>query len=338
MARVHTRRDGDDVADSDTDSELIRLLVDVSRDYYLEGRSKVDIAKARDLSRFQVARMLDQARELGIVRIEIGAPLHLDPSRWDGLAEALDAREVVVVASGSDAVATRENVARALAGVIGERVRPGSVVGVSWSRTVEAAVRHLEPLPPCEVVQLVGALPVAGSGNSLDLVQRFAAMPGVRTLPLWTPLIISDAETAAGMRRQPGIAEALQRADELDLAVVAVGAWSEGRSTVYPHLSPEELEAARAGGVVGECSGRLIDADGMPVRTALDDRVVGVTIDQLVRTPEVVVVAYGTQVATALRAAVVGGFASTLVVDEDAALALERLVREREGGSRRVTE
>ncbi|AEG45482.1 sugar-binding transcriptional regulator [Isoptericola variabilis] len=316
------------MADTDTDSELVRLLVDVSRDYYLEGRSKVDIAKARGLSRFQVARMLDQARELGIVRIEIGAPLHLDPTRWDGLAEALGARQVVVVASGSDTVATRENVARALADVVGERVRPGFVVGVSWSRTVEAAVRHLVPLPPCEVVQLVGALPVAGSGNSLELVQRFAAMPGVRTLPLWTPLIISDAETASGMRRQPGIAEALRRADELDLAVVAIGAWAEGRSTVYPHLTPEELEAARAAGVVAECSGRLVDAEGRPVRTALDERVVGVTIDQLVRTPEVVAVGYGPQVAPGLRAAVRGGFASTLVLDEEAALALERLLHD----------
>jgi DNA-binding transcriptional regulator LsrR (DeoR family) len=335
VARVTPGKIGNDVADSDAHSELVRLLVDVSRDYFLEGRSKVDIAKARDLSRFQVARMLDQARELGIVRIEIGAPLHLDPGRWGGLAEALGAREVVVVASGSDTVATRENVARALARVMGERVRAGSVVGVSWSRTVEAAAQHLEPLPPCEVVQLGGALPVAGSGNSLQLVHRFAAMPGVRTLPLWTPLIISDAETAAGMRRQPGIAEALRRADELDVAVVAVGAWSEGRSTVYPHLTPEELEAARAGGVVGECSGRLVDADGALVRTPLDDRVVGVTIDQLVRTPDVVVVGYGPQVARALRAAVAGGIASTLVVDEDAALALERLLHD--GGTEPVT-
>lgn len=314
------------MADSDTDSDLVRLLVDVSRDYYLHNRSKVDIARARGLSRFQVARMLEQARELGVVRIEIGAPLHLDPSRWDGLAAALGAREVVVAPSGSDAAGSRENVARALARVVGRRVRPGAVVGVSWSRTIEAAVRHLEPLPPCEVVQLVGALPVAGSGNSLELVQRFAAMPGVRTLPLWTPLIISDAETAAGMRRQPGIAEALRRADQLDVAVVAVGAWTEGRSTVYPHLTPEELEVARAAGVVGECSGRLVDPDGAPVRTSLDDRVVGVTIDQLVRTPEVVAVGSGPQVAAALRAAVRGGFARTLVVDEDAAVALERLV------------
>ncbi|WP_265520800.1 sugar-binding transcriptional regulator [Oerskovia flava] len=305
-----------------------QLLTEVSTDYYLDNKSKVEIAKARGISRFQVARLLLQARETGVVRIEINGPRHLDGDRSRGLAALLAVREVAVVRTGADVAATRDHVARELARVLAERVTERASVGISWSRTIEVAASYIEALPPCDVVQLVGALPVAGSGNSLELIQRFKSIPGVRTWPVWAPLVVADGATAAGLSRQPEIAQALRRADALDVAVVAVGAWAPSLSTVFEHATEDERAAAAAGGAVAECSGRLFDDAGAPVRTPLDERIVGVTIDQLARTPEVVVVGYGADAARGLRAAVTGGFATTLVVDEAAAAGLERLLDE----------
>src|SRR5271154_5254360 len=42
--------------------------------FSLEGVSKVDIADRLGISRFRVARLLDSARDAGMVRIEIGLP------------------------------------------------------------------------------------------------------------------------------------------------------------------------------------------------------------------------------------------------------------------------
>ena len=235
-----------------TDPEHTRLLVEVSTDYYLDGQSKVEIAKHRGISRFQVARLLTEARDAGVVRIEIAAPAHLDTGRARHLAERLGAQEVVLVPGTSDRDTTREVLARELARVMAARVRAGTTVGVSWSRTIEAAVRTLGTLPPCEVVQLVGALPVHGSGNSLELIQRFTSMEGVRTWPVWSPLLVGDPATARGMRQQPEIAAALDRADVLDLAVVSIGSWNATGSTVYPQVTDAERRAATEAGAVGE--------------------------------------------------------------------------------------
>ncbi|SDB94721.1 transcriptional regulator [Sanguibacter gelidistatuariae] len=302
------------------------LLTEVSTDHYLDGKSKVEIAKERGFSRFQVARMLAEARELGIVRIEIAPPAHLDLSLAQDLATALGVHEVLVVQTGTDSSATREHLAREIARVAVQRITQDSTLGISWSRTIEAAAHHIDTLPPCDVVQLVGALPVAGSGNSLELIQHFKSMAGVRTWPVWAPLVVDDAATAAGLSRQPEIAQALHRADSLDVAVVAVGAWSPQSSTVFDHVSAKERAAATAAGAVAECSGRLFDAQGRPVRTALDERIIGVTLDQLARTPEVITVGYGADVAIGLLGAARGGFASTLVIDEAAAEQLGAIV------------
>src|SRR5436305_5097636 len=58
---------------TDRPSEVV-LAARVARQFYLEGVAKVDIAERLGISRFRVARLLDAAREAGMVRIEIGLP------------------------------------------------------------------------------------------------------------------------------------------------------------------------------------------------------------------------------------------------------------------------
>src|SRR6202161_4504717 len=58
---------------ADRPSEVV-LAARVARQYYLEGASKIEIADRLGISRFRVARLLDSARDAGMVRIEIGLP------------------------------------------------------------------------------------------------------------------------------------------------------------------------------------------------------------------------------------------------------------------------
>ncbi|WP_159622762.1 sugar-binding transcriptional regulator [Ruania rhizosphaerae] len=303
------------------DKDELALMRDVCIDFHLEGKSKVEIAKERDLSRFQVARLLNTARERGIVRISIALPEESDSDLGARVSADLGVR-VIISPSHSDPSQRRDLLARTVADTIRDRVRDGMTVGMSWSRTIERATMHLDHLERCEIVQLVGAMPVADSGDSVEMIQRLKSLRGVRTWPIWAPLVVRDAATAAGLREQPQIAEALTRADALNLAVVAIGGWSRQASTVYPNITPADREEAEASGAVGECSGRLFDAEGHDVHTALDERVVAVRLDQLRRTPEVVACGFGAGVAPAVRAAALGSIASTLVLDAECARAL----------------
>src|SRR5258705_8761324 len=58
---------------ADRPSEVV-LAARVARQFYLDGVSKIDIAEQLGISRFRVARLLDSAREAGMIRIEIGLP------------------------------------------------------------------------------------------------------------------------------------------------------------------------------------------------------------------------------------------------------------------------
>lgn len=306
------------------DRDELVLMRDVSVDFHVDGKSKVEIAHERNLSRFRVARLLTTAREMGIVRISVALP-----EESEDLSEPLAATlgvPVIIAPTHSDARQRRDLLARTLARTLRDQVREGMTVGLSWSRTLETAAAYIDRLPPCQVVQLVGAQPVEGSGDSLGLIQHFKALSGVHTYPIWAPLTVGDAATAAGLRAQPQIAEALRKADDLDLAVVAIGGWSPHSSTVYPTLSRADLAAVEEHQVVGECSGRLFDADGRELHAPLEERVVAVTLDQLRRTPTVIASGFGRDTAAAVRAGVRGGFVDMLVLDAECASALNQLL------------
>ncbi|MCC3298219.1 sugar-binding transcriptional regulator [Arthrobacter caoxuetaonis] len=298
------------------------LLARIGRDYYVHNHSKVEIARSYGISRFQVARYLDEARALGIVHIDVRFPstaTDLDPAR---LASSLGVEHVRITPTGQDDRATRDAMARGAAAELASAAFPGATVGISWSRTLDLAAQHVTSLPPCDVVQLTGALPVPGSGNSLELIQGLGRHDGVRTWPLWAPLVVENKQTADSLRRQPEIADTLRKADTLDAAVVAVGAWMPGLSTVWNRVDNRlRLESARAG-AVAECSGRLLDASGNPVDSELDERVLAVTVAQLQHTPKVVAVAQGAARAEAVRAVLAAGFVTTLLIDEELAVAL----------------
>ena len=77
------------------------MLSLVAQRYFLEDRSKVQIAEEIGVSRFRVARMLEQARELGIVHISVEAPSDVDLDASRRLAERYGLRQALVL-SGVD--------------------------------------------------------------------------------------------------------------------------------------------------------------------------------------------------------------------------------------------
>jgi DNA-binding transcriptional regulator LsrR (DeoR family) len=101
--------------------------------------------------------------------------------------------------------------------------------------------------------------------------------------------------------------------DELTKAIVTVGAWMPGQSTVVDAVSPEEFEEARAAGAVCEIAGMQLEADGSQIKTPLSERVIGIDADGLRRVPEIVAIAYGGEKVAAVIAAVRGHLMTTLI-------------------------
>lgn len=323
MASTSAPEDG--VAGRDA-AEATAQMLTVARRYYWEDQSKVGIARDLGLSRFQVARLLQEARRTGLVRIEIGSPGHIDDGLSRQLAEELHVERTVVVESHpTSAQTTFDLLGAALAKELERVVTVDATVGIAWSRAMPAMARTLRRLDRCTVVQVSGAVyPPAGLPGSVEVTRDVAAAAGGTAHILYAPLVVPDAETAAGLRRQPEIAATLAEADDLDVAVLSVGAWHAGASAVYELLSERQHDELAQHDIHGEVSGRLLDAAGEPVVSPLDDRVIGATLDQLRRARRRITTASGADRREATLAVVRAGLAQTLIVDSELAEALLR--------------
>jgi DNA-binding transcriptional regulator LsrR (DeoR family) len=296
----------------------------LARRFHLEGRSKTELAEEFGLSRFKVARMLDEARELGLVDVRISLPTEIDAELSTALSQRYGLRRAIVVdVPEPSGAAVRAQLGAVAADLLTELVTDDDVLGLSCSRTVAAATHALSGLAACTVVQLTGTL--AGPDievGSVESVRRAAAVGGGKGFPIYGPLLLPDSATARALSGQAAIRATIRQFDRVGIAMVAIGAWAKDLSTVWALAEPAARRTAARAGAVGEVGGRLFGPDGEPVATDLYDRVLGVSLAQLRKVPEVIGLMYDARRADAAAAALRGGLVSSFVTDVSLARAL----------------
>ena len=302
---------------------LVRAAA-VARRYYLDDRTKVQIAQELGLSRFQVARLLELARSTGLVRVEIGHPGLVDVDLSARLQERYGLRRAVVVDTTDDAPdILHAKVGQVAADMLAEVVGADDVLGVAWARSVGAVAQHLQRLPGVPVVQLTGAMSLPGSGDSsFDIVRDVARATGGPAYVYYAPIVLPDAATAAALRGQSDVARAFEQVSRVTLAVVGLGRCAPGLSTLYDAASARDhAELARLG-VCAEVCGVFLSGAGEAVETELARRVIAVDAATLRALPDVLAVTWGADKVPAARAALASGMLSGLVTHSTFARAL----------------
>ena len=305
------------------------LTASVARRYYLDGRSKVEIAEEFGLSRFKVARLLDDARNSGLVRIEIGYPGTIDVELSGKLMDALGLMHCVVTDTPDEhPLGLRAHLAGAAADLLAELITPDDVLGLSWARSVSAMASTITRLAPVPVVQLTGALSRPGmDDSSIELVRDVARVSGGPAYYFYVPLVVADSTIARALRRQPEVAQALGRIGSVTKAVAGVGAWAPEQSTLYDATGEAERTELAQRGVCADVSGVLVDTEGRPLMAPLCQRMIGITGEQMIAIPEVIGIVYGLGKVNALVRAVQGGFVNSVVTHSTLATAVLEALR-----------
>jgi len=292
--------------------DLVAALV--ARRFYLEHRTKKQIGDELGISRFKVARILDLALRDGVVRIEINTPPDVDLDLSRQLTDTFALRQAIVMREPSQ-------IGRGCAALLTERLTEEDVLGVSWGRTLHGLTAVLPPLPRATVVQIIGSIPSADLNvNSLELVRRLGESTGGEVHALHVPMILDSPEVAASLRRAGYVASTLAMFPRLTCALVGIGGWQPGASSLRSTL-PADLvaELDKAGAVADICStvldaaGRVVGGDAVPARS------IAITTEQLRAVPDVIALAAGVDKATAIAAAVRSGLVHGLITDAAAA-------------------
>ncbi len=294
------------------------LTATVARRYYIDGRSKVEIADEFLISRFKVARLLEQALSTGLVRIEIGHPGSIDVELSSRLRDHLGLRTAIVVETPEqDPAALRALLGRAMADLLTETVTRQDVLGFSWARAVASTVPHLGGMAAAPVVQLSGSMQRDDlSVTSTEIVRDVARLTGSAVTFFYAPFVLPDADTARTLRRQPEIARAIAMFGSVTKAVVGLGGWAAGHSTLYDASSLKDRKALARAGAVADVSGVFLDAHGDVVGHDYTARMICTNSVQLAAVDEVLAVPYGLEKSAAVLATARSGLVTSMVTHD----------------------
>lgn len=319
------------------------LLLRVAWYYYKDELTQDEIARRLSVSRASVGRLLDRARKVGLVSINLNTE-YLDAfelsgelRRTFGLAEALVVPDHEKESVDHHAVNARIGLGGAQ--FMSTHLRPGGSLGVGWGETVSRVIAstNFGAVGPVHMVTLTGG--VEGYLQTIlsskgEVTTESSEVTSATVIP--SPIMASTPSLAALLRAEPTIQQVLKQACEVEHALVGVGTPTADATIVHlGYLNANDARGLRERGVVGDVLGQFFDADGKVVELPIHDRRIGIDLSDLTRIPKVVGVAGGLHKAEAILGALHGGFLNVLVTNELVAIRLLELERRRPGRRKR---
>lgn len=300
------------------------VLVEVAKLYYEDQLTQSEIGRRLDTSRSTVSRLLQEARDRGVVKITIEYQWARDSRLERELKSNFALKEVLVLRSSDrtqDEVT--EGMGQLTANFLQSAIKPDMILGVSYGRSVAATVKHLKPTQPMEitVVQVIGAL---GSHNPLvegaDLARALADKYGGSYRYLYAPLVVEDLRTKDLLIQEPMVQDILSIGRQADIALFGIGALDANFSGLWNnYLTKKELSLFKRNGARGHMCAQFFDLQGGILDIPFNQRSISIGLDSLNQIPTVVTVAGGEEKATAILGALRGKFIDVLVTDDKAA-------------------
>lgn len=303
--------------------------------YYMDGLTQSEIAHRLHLSAAKVSRLLQRARDHGMVEIRLNHPLL---GGYTELERQIETRfgleEAIVANTDTDRETTKHNVGKAGAYYLERLLHGAFLLGVGMGRTLTYMLPYLSRHKPGE-----GVIVTIGGGYSLperdtsayNVSWRMANLLGARLEQLFCPLVVESAEARDLLLQDRRLSAQLERAAACDVVVISIGDLTEPIPLVelgYCHIT--EIEQLRAAGAVGEVMSNFYNLDGQLVFTPLNQRSIALSLDQLCRVPVTIALSSGPEKVAAILGALRSGCLNVLITDfatAEAVLELDEATR-----------
>ncbi len=300
-------------------------VFEAARLCYELGMSQREVAEDLGVSPATLTRLLQKARELGIVRFTVQPPeeyLRDTEALAEQLTRILAVREVIVTPTSPRAEVVRKELGFAAGRWLNAALSFGLSVGFSGGRSVAEVITFLKKTNGgVEVVQLMGGVSPTEIDIQADVIARNAATRlGGTCHVIHGPAIFPSEQDLLQLLNNRIVSDVVTRFDRLDLAVVGIGTLTADNPLMQcGFLSETELGRLRECGCVGDICGHFFNEKGTECEASIARRILGIRLSQLARAPRVCAVAAGREKVTAIIAACRAGVPKTLITDTDTA-------------------
>ena len=314
------------------DLAKIDLMVNVSKLYYEGYMSQSTIAEELGISKPYVSKLIKEARESGIVNIQVNDPLQSETRLERDLRSRLGLVRVVI-AQNRLRDNTALSVSAAAARYINYILKNGDIVAVGAGRTMHICSQNFperDDLENIRVVEMEGSLTnLELDVHTQDVPKSFAKALGGKAYGFPLPPIFETKEIKETVFQDRAIKKILEYQSKANVAVFSVSSSIGGvifQDPRYGFLTQQEVELLNKRGVVGNIMGHFFSRDGQLCDKKIDERISSIPLERFKQKDYRICVGYGRNKIEAIYGALNGGYINVLVIDEDLAKGLLTLL------------
>lgn len=309
-------------------SEDRRKMLKIVTMYYEQGLTQAIIAKKMGISRPVISKILQQAKESGVVSISIKDESAYAVELGLRLEQKYQLDDVIVVPTNEQkqSQSVKKEVSRIAAFYLKERLNVEMNIGLSWGTTLADMIDEMpySSFPTINIAPLVGG--VSSEHLYFDtnhLVFRLAEKLNSRCQYFYAPALAESIELATVLNKSQLVSKALEQAKNVDFAIIGVGNPNESSTWKrLGYIEANELQIIKETGVKGDAVASLFDNNGQTVNNEISQRMLGIKVEDLVNIPDVMVIGCGEEKAEGIKPLLIGRCCSILVIDQTIAEAL----------------
>lgn len=309
--------------------DRLAIYSQVAHMYYELGITQPEIAKKLYFSRSKVSRILQKARDIGVVDIKVKHYLSRVRSYESELTAHFGVRNPIVLTSfeadrTSNAMEGMTNYA---AVYISDKLKGDCVFGITGSHNVTGTVHMLKKQHECnlKVVQTIGAS--INQDMSAELVEFLANTFGGKAYFLNTPVYVDDLVVKDKLMQDPTVAEAMRLMKKCDLILMSIGTFDVNGNMPnwWGYMTEKHRKELDRLGAVGSICAQFFDIDGNWIDCDWNRKCISIPWRNLKAAKERIVIAHGPSKIRGILGALRGGLIDVLVTDTITAAAVLEL-------------
>ncbi|MDD2957599.1 MAG: sugar-binding transcriptional regulator [Lachnospiraceae bacterium] len=294
------------------------IMVKVAWYYYMENLTQQEIGEYLGIPRLRVNRLLDKARKNGVIHFSVRAK---DSSRMQierKIIQRFHLKDAFIVPPAINKNDINENVAKAAAVYIHDRMDESSFLNMGYGDTLSRVLNHLANISefPINVVSLTG-------GVSYYLPNAQSSIFNAKLYLTPTPLLMQTPEIVRAVEKEPSVDQILNMTALAKMTIFGIGGMDDNATIIKNGLlNHNDFLLLNMKGAVGDMLCHFIDANGCLVPSDIEDRLISTSLDALKNLDNTIAVAAGKDKAKPILAALRGGYLDTLITDEATAASI----------------
>lgn len=300
--------------------DKLNKVIEAAKLYYLLDYNQHDIAKLLGVSRPTVSRLLQTAKNEGIVQIKIRDATDDIKNLSEKLEQKFKLKKAIVVSIPQyENNIIKNYLGEKAASYLSEIVKDGDIIGVTWGTTLYHVAIELKQMfvNDVKVVQLKGGVSHSQTHTyASEILYLFGKAFNTNPLYLPLPAIVDHVVVKQAMEADRHIRKVIEMGKEANIAMFTCGPIkSESLLFQLGYFTEDDLEMLYSKAVGDICS-RFFDIQGNICNESLNERTLGINLEEFKKKEYSILVAGGAQKIEGIYGALKGEYANVLITDQ----------------------